>query len=267
MLTNLSLRSLPTTVLLDREHRLAGQQPDNLCGPYWAAILLRAQGVTNVDTEQVAIEAGSVLPIGDPATWLPTGASPRQDYRLPLPQTHRAEEAGTAVAGLIDAVSSTTAGRYMLVPLRAVWSPERVETLMTLCWENPDWEAVPLCNIRTGHLWGSRLLLSDVMAYLNGKEITVPAADWDVGHFLTLAGKIEGPVRSLVLVRDTYPRFGWDGYHLQSASVIAKALNRGDGYEGGILLFVAAKDKVEVERQAKERGFRILSWDNGTPAQ
>jgi hypothetical protein len=102
------------------------------------------------------------------------------------------------------------------------------------------------------------------MAYLNGKEITLPAADWDVGHFLTLAGRVEGPVQSLVLVRDTYPEFGWDGYHLQSASAIALALNRDDTHSGGVLLFVAAKDKVEVERQAKERGFATLCWDNGT---
>ncbi|MBV8886340.1 MAG: hypothetical protein JO235_20430 [Chroococcidiopsidaceae cyanobacterium CP_BM_RX_35] len=262
---SLSLQLFPTPALLEQEHHLAGQQPDNLCGPYWAAILLRAHGFTNLDVEQIALTAGSVLPIGDPATWLPLGASSRQDYRLPLPQTEQAKEAGTAVAGLIDAVSSAAEGRYVLVPLRAVWSPERVEALMALCWEHPKWEAVPLCNLRTGHLWGSRLLLSDVIAYLNGKEITIPAVDWDTGHFLTIAGNVEGQARSLILVRDTYPSFGWDGYHLQSASAIANALNRNDGHEGGVLLFVAAGNKAEVERRAQERGFAIREWDNGTP--
>ncbi|MBV9385272.1 MAG: hypothetical protein JOZ78_02475 [Chroococcidiopsidaceae cyanobacterium CP_BM_ER_R8_30] len=265
MVTTLSLRLLPTPALLEQEHHLAGQQPDNLCGPYWAAILLRAHGFTNSGTEQIALTAGSVLPIGDPVNWLPPAAKSRQDYRLPLPQTQQAEEAGTAVTGLIDAVLSATKGRYVLVPLRTTWSPERVEALMTLCWEHPSWEAVPLCNLRTGHLWGSRLLLSDVIAYLNGKEITIPAADWDTGHFLTLAGKVEGQEQSLILVRDTYPCFGWDGYHLQSALAIANALNRSDGHEGGVLLFVAAGNKAEVELQAQDRGFTILSWDNGTP--
>ena len=142
-----SVRSLPTSVLLDQEHRLAGQQQDNLCGPYWAAIFLRAYGVTDLDAEHLASLAGSVLPIGDPASWLPPGISPRQNYRLSLPQTHRIEDAGTTPVGLIDAVLSASMGRYVLVPLRAAWSPERVETLMSLCWDNPEWEAVPLCNI------------------------------------------------------------------------------------------------------------------------
>lgn len=211
--------------------------------------------------------AGSVLPIGDPASWLPPGASSRQEYRLALPQTQQVKKAGTAVTGLIDAVSNATERRYVLVPLHTTWSSERVEALIALCWEHPSWEAIPLCNLRTGHLWGSRLLLSDVMAYLNGKEITIPAADWDTGHFLTLAGKVEGQARSLILVRDTYPCMGWDGYYLQSADAIAKALNRNDGHEGGILLFVAAENKAEVERQAQERGFTIRDWDNGTPIQ
>lgn len=121
-----------------------------------------------------------------------------------------------------------------------------------------------MCNLRTGRLWGSRQALGNVVAYLEGKDITVPAADWDVGHFLTLAGKVEGQARSLVLVRDTYPIFGWDGYYLQSADAIAAALNRDDGYQGGIMLFTAAKNKVEVERLAKQRGFHVDIWDNCT---
>ena len=61
--------------------------------------------------------------------------------------------------------------------------------------------------------------------------------------------------------------FGWDGYHLQSPGALAAALQRDDGKEGGVLLFVAAKDKVKVERQAKEKGFEIAPWDKCTPQQ
>ena len=258
----MSVQMLPTAVRLDQEFYLAGQQPDNLCGPYWIAMLLRAYGFA-VDTEQVALLAGSILPVGTPV-WLPPTAKPRQDYRLSLPQTQQVAQAGTAVVGLIEAASRASEGCFSLVPLRMVWSPERLETLLTLCQDNPNWEAVPLCNLHTRSLWGSHLLLGDVMNYLNGKEIAVPKADWDVGHFVTLAGIAKGR-RSLILVRDTYPIFGWDGYHLQSSEAIAAALNRDDGHEGGVLLFVATKDKAEVERQAKERGFELAVWDNGTP--
>jgi hypothetical protein len=43
-----SVRLLPNAVL-DQEHR--GQQLDNLCGSYWAAILLRAHGWVDLDAE------------------------------------------------------------------------------------------------------------------------------------------------------------------------------------------------------------------------
>jgi hypothetical protein len=69
----------------------------------------------------------------------------------------------------------------------------------------------------------------------------------------------------LVIVRDTYPTFGWDGYHLQPVEAIANALSRDDGAEGGVLLFVAAKNKVEIEEEARARGFDIAVWNNGTP--
>lgn len=56
--------------------------------------------------------------------------------------------------------------------------------------------------------------------------------------------------------------FGWNGYHLQPASAIAAALQRDNGMEGGILLFVAAKFQAEVERQAQKQGVDVAAWDN-----
>jgi len=59
--------------------------------------------------------------------------------------------------------------------------------------------------------------------------------------------------------------FGWQGYHLQSADAIAQALNRGDGCGGGILLFAASQDQTQIEQQAREAGFSVGVWDNGSP--
>lgn len=256
---------LPGMLRVGEAHRQAGQQHDNLCGPYWVALLLRACGLDRIDTEQIASLAGSVLPAEDSATWLPKGALPRQHYRLPLPRTEQIAEAGTSVAGLMEAISLASEGDYTALPFRTQWSEERVKALIALCQDNPDWEAVPICNLRTGHLWGGSLGLSDAIAYLCGHDITPPAADWDVGHFLVLAGIVAGVSRSLVVVQDTYPILGWDGYHLQPLSAIAAALRRDDGHQGGVLLFIAAQQRAEVERQARERGFHIAVWDNGTP--
>lgn len=257
---------LPGMVKLASGHRLAGQQHDNLCGPYWIAMLLRSRGFHQLTPEQVAQYAGSVLPTGDPKTWLPKTASPRQDYSVALPVATGLSDSGTSAQGLMAAVSKLSGGVYTLVPVQAEWSAARVDALLDLC-RHPAWNAIPLCNIRTNHLWGASLPVSDAIAYLNGETITPPPPDWNVGHFLALAGTVTGTTRSLILTCDTYPSFGWQGYHLQSADAIAQALNRGDGNDGGILLFIATQDEEQVEQCIKEVGFAIDVWDNGSPSQ
>ena len=260
---NFSVRLLPGFERIVSEHRLAGQQPDNLCGPYWVAILLRSHGIP-LTPEQVAQVAGSVLPTGNPETWLPSGASSRQDYCLTLPEANDLKDAGTSAQGLMTAVSRLSNNAYSFVPLQANWTADRLKTILQLCESHLHWEAVPLCNLRTDLLWGANLPVGDAIAYLAGGTITPPSADWKVGHFLALAGTVQGS-RSLALLCDTYPKFGWQGYHLQSLDAIAQALNRGDGHGGGILLFVSSSDQEQVESQFKQEGFAIECWDNGSP--
>ena len=244
----------------------AGQQLDNLCGPYWVSILLRSQGF-DVTPETVAQLAGTVLPVGDSATWLPTGAASKQGYSLPLPSTFCLKstsclnQAGTSAQGLIAAVSQLTAGALSLLPLQTRWTVDRIQALLQLC---QTWQVVPLCNIRTSPLWGAGLAVSDAIAYLNGQTIDPPEADWNVGHFLTLAGTVQG-IRALILVCDTYPHFGWQGYHLQPAETIAQALNRDDGTGGGALLLIRSEDQPEISQQAEAIGLAIEVWDNGSP--
>lgn len=118
---------------------------------------------------------------------------------------------------------------------------------------------------RTGRLWGTHLPLPDAADHLAGRDMEPPPPEWDVGHFSSVAGVVRGPARSLLLFRDTYPSFGWGGHHLQPADVIGAALQRGDARERGCLLFLAAGDVPEAERELKEEGFDIGAWDNGTP--
>ena len=124
---------------------------------------------------------------------------------------------------------------------------------------------VPLANVGTGRLWGSHLPLVDAFLWLAGSEVQPPAPDWDVGHFVTIAGTLEGSARSFLIVRDSYPGFGWDAHHLQPPEAMAAALRRDDGREGGIALYVAEDDRSEVELAAKRAGFQIEGWNNGTP--
>jgi hypothetical protein len=247
-------------------HRLAGQQHDNLCGPYWIALLLRSRGFHQLTPEAVAQCAGSVLPTGDPKTWLPRTASSRQDYSVALPVAAGLSDAGTSCTGFNGGSLNAIGGAYTLVAIQAEWSAARVEVVLDLC-RHPTWKAIPLCNLRTDRRWSASLPVSDAIAYLNGEPITSPAADWNVGHFLALAGIVEGYERSLILTCDTYPSFGWQGYHLQPADAIAQSLNRGDGNSGGILLFIATQDKEQVEQCIKAEEFAIEAWDNGSPSK
>jgi hypothetical protein len=257
------VRWLPGATRIAPWHRAAGQQFDHLCAVHWAAILLRSDGIA-VTPEALAIDAGTTVP-GDGPEVLPPGAVSRPVRTGTVPVAPRADASGTSAFGLADAVSRASAGARALVPLRAPWDPGWVRSVIDLCVDAPHWEAVPLANVRTGMLWGSRLPLLDVVAWLDGGRVDAPAPDWDVGHFVSIAGWLEGTSRSLVIVRDSYPGLGWDGHHLQPPEVLGAALSRGDGREGGVALYVSEADRAEVERAAKEVGFAIGSWDNGTP--
>lgn len=261
---SLPIQLLPGISKILDEHEQAGQQPDNLCGPYWVSILLRSHGVF-VTPEEIAQRAGSILPTGDPTSWLPQDAPSHQDYALSLPVTDDLEHAGTSAQGLMQAVAEVSQSAYALLPLQADWTADRLLTLLQICQNHADWSAIPLCNLRTGHLWGSHLDINEAIAYLDGQPIHPPAPDWNVGHFLTIAGTIKGRSNTLLWVGDTYPIFGWRGYHLQPADAIAEALNRGDSYEGGIFLFVAAQHQEPMAQLAETQGFQVEVWNNGSP--
>ena len=57
----LSVKFLPGAERINQPYRLAGQQPDNLCGPYWVSMLLQAHGVTGVDVMQLALLASTSI--------------------------------------------------------------------------------------------------------------------------------------------------------------------------------------------------------------
>jgi len=242
----------------------AAQQKDNLCGPFWAARILRDFGVDEWDGEQIdedliALRAGTVLP-DSPEGSVPTDAQSRTDYRYELP-TAPAAESGTAAGPLADAVELGSGGALRCVPLRGVWTAERVERLVEAA---PGVGARLLANVRTGALWASRPPLEALLAELAGRPAADPPADWDVGHFCELASLVRGTRGSLVLVRDSYPSFGWNAHHLQPPRAIAAALLRGDGREGGVLAIAPRRRAAEIEAVAAELELEIAIWDNGT---
>ncbi len=239
-------------------------QKDNLCGCFWGAVVLAAAGVEGVDQEAVALAAGTTLPEGDAAGFVPAGESPRCDYRVELPAAREPGASGTAASELAGAIERLAGGAVRAVPVAGEWSASSVAALVELAAEAAP-EAVLLANIRTGMLWGSRPDPRLLLAHLAGENVEPPPPEWDTGHFVNLAGILRGPARSLLLVRDSYPRLGWRGYHLQPAEALAQALERGDGREGGVLCIASPASARALGRELAAAGYDLRHWDNGTP--
>ncbi|MDQ3890359.1 MAG: hypothetical protein M3312_07380 [Actinomycetota bacterium] len=244
-------------------------QKDNLCGCFWAAIALRAAGIEetggdSIDQDRVAFEAGTILPADTRGNFVPPGAAPRRDYRLSLPVTRDAGAAGTSAPGLVRALERLAGGRLVVLAVAGPWSGASVVDLVgTTAALAPATTLV--ANIRSGRLWGSRPHPRALLDHLAGRDADGPPAEWDVGHFVNLAALVRGPRRALVVVRDSYRSLGWDGYHLQPADVVARALERGDGREGGVLCICPAGDAEALGAQLLEGGYELRHWDNGTP--
>ena len=243
----------------------AAQQKDNLCGPYWAARVLVESGFTEhagepIDEDLIASRAGTTLPAPAGGPYVPTGAASMTSYRYKLPIVPAAES-GTSPAGLVQAIETMSGGALRCVPIRGRWNADRVERLVE---QAPSLGARLIANVRTGCLWGSRPQAEVLMGELAGLEVQGPPPDWDVGHFVELAMLIRGPKRALVAVHDSYPTLGWNGHHLQPPRVIAAALLRGDGREGGVLAIVPHDRSGSAAAFATELGLEINVWDNGS---
>ncbi len=241
------------------------QQKDNLCGPFWAARVLNESGFSSwegqpIDEDLVALRAGTVLPDANTDAGVPPGAVSRAAYRYPLP-TAPVEHSGTSALALAEVIEAASAGELRCVPLRGAWNAERVERLVD---EARDMGSRLIANLRTGRLWGSRPPIEVLLGELQGHPVQDPAADWDVGHFVELEMLIRGPQRSLVVVHDSYPSLGWDGRHFQPSRVLAAALLRDDGREGGVLAIVPKARAEATKALAAEIGLDIRTWNNGT---
>jgi len=244
---------------------VAEQQKDNLCGPFWAMQVLRESGIERwagepVDEDLIALRAGSTLPDEPGEASVPPGAASKRDYRVVLPIVPAAE-AGTAAGALAGAIEAASGGALCCVPVRGAWTAERVEGLVE---RGRGLGGRLVANLRTGLLWGSRPPQEALLAELDGRPAPDTPPDWDVGHFCELSLLLRGPGGTLVLVRDSYPSLGWGGQHLQPPRVVAAALRRDDGREGGVLAVVSVSGTKPVQDLVRDLGLEVGIWDNGT---
>jgi hypothetical protein len=243
-------------------HERSMPQKDQLCGPFWGSLVLTATGHP-ADQDEVALRAGTTLAEGDPAEWLPPGASPRTDYSRYIPLAADEASSGTAAPSLARSIEELSSHALAVVPVAGRWTAATVVSLVELVAAEAP-EGTLVTNLRTGRLWGSRSPARLLLDYLLGLPTEATAPDWDCGHFLTLVASLSGPGRTLICVRDTYPELGWGGYHLQPAEAVAASLERGDGSEGGALCVCEAPAAAALAARLEGAGFELRHWDNGS---
>jgi hypothetical protein len=259
---------LPGARALLAAHVREVPQRDDLCGAFCGALALRAAGIDDhdgepVDQDAMALAAGSIVSRMRDAATLPFDEQGRRDYRLSLPLVDDPATSGTTADGLIAAVEELSGGQLVAIPYARPWTTTTLGGLFDLAaaCERP---VTLIANLATRHLWGAHPRADQLLDYLLDGEQAGPPADWDVGHFVCVVGRIDGPRGSLYGVADTYPSLGAGGVHLQPQERLAAAVERRDMPAGGMLVVAHAEDAPAVRAAAAAIGLIEGVWDNGT---
>ncbi len=269
--TPLDMMLLPGARALLAAHARELPQRDDLCGAFCGALALRAAGIEDcggepVDQDAVALAAGSIVSaLADPGN-LPLGEGSRRDYRLALPSIDDPAVSGTTATGLVDAIAQVSGGRLVGIPYTGPWTPRTLAGLFeaAAALERP---VTLVVNFATRHLWGGHPRASQLLGYLLDGDADGPPADWDVGHFACLIGRLRGPGGTLYGVADTYPSLGTGGVHLQPQEQLAAAIERRDMPAGGVIAVAFAEDAPAVRAGARAHGLIEGTWENGTVMQ
>ncbi len=241
------------------------QQKDEFCGPFWVVAAVAALTGRVVTQDDAAVAAGTLLTAGGGRLAdLPPGAASRADYLREVTTTQDTSLAGTSPQGIVRAIHEISGGDVTAVPLSGQWTHSMLNALAGLVLDGDD--AVAILNVATRYLWHSHPDLPDVLGYVDGADVHPAAAEWDVGHYVAIAGSLTGSQRQLLMCADTYPSLGAQGVHLQPAECLAAALNR-DGAEtsGGAIVAVPSHRAAGIQDWATGQALALSYWDNGAP--
>lgn len=273
----LELTLLPGARALLRAHARELPQRDDQCGAFCGALALEAAGVVAedgdgspagepLDQDAVARAAGTLVSRVPDLAALPAGERGRRDYRLAPPLIDDASASGTNCVGVVHALERLSRGRVVAIPLQGPWSVAALDGLFELV-ASLARPVTLIANVATRELWGSNARIDQLLDYLLDGADSAPPPDWDVGHFVCVAGRTSGPGSGLYLVLDTYPSLGRRGVHLQPRERLASALARRGMAPGGMIVAVAAGEAATVRAGAARLGLVEGVWDNGTPVR
>ena len=267
-MTDTVIQTFPGSLDLIRAQRAELPQKDALCGAFWGLLALRALlphrvGIAELDQDAVARAAGTTLAPGDRPEFRPPGERARADYGSPLPPASDPARSGTSAGGLARAVAELAGECLVVVPATGDWQTDRLRQLLDRLagWPVP---LACLANLSTGWLWGTHPYPEQILGYLaDGDDRSGPPSDWDVGHFVAVAGLITGPEGVLLTVVDSYPSLGRHGVHLQPVERVVAALRR-NGAPGGLLMAAPREQEEPLVSAVTDAGLEPRLWDNGS---
>lgn len=251
------VRWFPGVAGVLEHHARALPQPDQLCGPFWAAL------ATGTDVRTCVLAAGTRIWPHDLPGSRPAGEPPAMSAWPGLPRAGSFSRAGTSAQGVGAAVGAASQGVLAAVPVTGRWTVSRLTAVLALLEDGLP--AVPIANLDTAQLTGAtdRPGLQRYLETGDGSGLT--PHPWRTGHFAMPAGLLRGRRGTLVAIADTYPSLGRQGVHLQPVERLASALARRKPETGGILLAVGADLADETAERIEGLGLRAKWWDNGTP--
>ena len=114
---------------------------------------------------------------------------------------------GTTAAGVVAAIERLSALELVAIPLSGPWTVPALDGLFEAAAELERPVSL-LANLATGHLWGGRPTVGQLLGNLFDGSSDGPAPDWTVGHFACVVGRLDGPRGGLYVLADTYPALG-----------------------------------------------------------
>lgn len=240
----MALLRFPGTDRVHAAHASALPQPDQLCGPFSAAVALHAVlDATQVPSVgRLAAAAGTAIWPQDVEEWRPAGAPLDQTGWEGLALAPTIDTSGTTAADVVRGLESTVGDRVGVVAVPgADLTASCLRMLLTALLGAPYPVGI-VANLRTG-------------------PIAPPRMDWDVGHFVVLTSfDSEGDV---AMVADTYVELGAAGMppgcRLVPLTALAAALSAPPGR--GLVLMARTIDRVAVGALVVQSGLGTGLWE------
>lgn len=286
------IRVYPTPRYLEihREYVSELDQKESFCGAFAAAYILRGLGYRShrgeiVDQDYVGYIARVNVDPKDLERLrrlkLEVARLPKEEadeimrrnrdiwYRFDdLPTTLKPYELGASPEGVIHAIHEISAHELKAIPVKTVSKTEgdlltedKMMNLLDIIRRSEEYDAQFILNLNTRHLLDSEKIPRLSEKLLLGEDFQEIFRE-SVGHYVGCGGLIEVDDRILLILRETYRKYG---VHLQPAENVRRALLRGDGREGGVIIVVPARLEEKVRGILLDRGFRLEIWDNGSP--